>query len=344
MKTAALAPALAIVIGLLTLPAAARDTIAGVPMDGSFRAAERQATMLKIEDVGKPALAGIQRAAISSFQVQFVTKGAAGASSYEIGRPGRAGTNVVVTLVGVGAPDFQLLTDKLYNDFIADLLVMGIDVVPTEKVLAAPAYQKMAASGSPSPTDTRTKDTWSTVYAPAGLAVYGVGSTSTAVAIFAGFSAMSAAMSTMTGNQDLQKELDATLINVRLVVNFVDLKSSDSSWFGRSSGTATVGLQYSPSIVPAESFMTLHKPTVSGTLALNAPLLIDGSAFKEVKDTTSIAANIGLAVLSLAIGGGGSQTAIEKEVVAESEPYRAAVGAGLGGMREMFMARLRANR
>lgn len=340
MKTAALA----LLIGLLALPAAAKEIIAGVPMDASFNAAERQATMLNIADGGKPALQGLQRAAISSFQVQFVTKGAAGASSYEIGRSGRAGTNVVVTLTGVGAPDFQALTDKLYDDFVTDLTAMGIDVVPAAQVLAAPAYQKMAASGSPSPTDTRTKDTWSTVYAPAGLAVYGIGSTSTAVAMFAGFSAMSAVMSTMTGNLDLQKELDASLINVRLVVNFVDMKSSDSSWFGRSSGTATVGMQYSPSIVPGDSFMTVHKSTASGTLSLHAPLLINASAFKDVKDTSSVAANIGLAVLSLAIGGGGSQTAVEKEVVAESEPYRAAVGAGLGGVREMFMARLRANR
>lgn len=335
---------LALMICLLALPAAARETIAGVPMDANFKAAERQATMLNIADAGKPALAGIQRAAISSFQVQFVTKGAAGASSYEIGRTGRAGTNVVVTLVGVGAPDFQLLTDKLYDDFITDLTAMGIDVVPTEKVLAAPAYKKMAASGSQSPADTRTKDSWSTVYAPAGLGVYGIGSHSTAVAMFAGFSAASAMFGTIMGNIDLQKELDASLINVRMVVNFVDMKSSDSSWFGRSSGTATVGLQYGPSIAPADSFMTVHKPTASGTLALHAPLLIDGSAFKEVKDTSSIAANIGLAVLSLAIGGGGSQTAIEKEVVAEPEPYRAAVGAGLGAVREMFMARLRAAR
>lgn len=342
MKT--IAPVLALAVCLIALPAAARDTIAGVPMDASFKAAERQATMLNISDAGKPALSGIQRAAISSFQVQFVTKGAAGASSYEIGKSGRAGTNVVVTLVGVGAPDFQALTDKLYQDFSADLTALGIEVLPAAKVLAAPAYQKMAASGSPSPTETRTKDTWSTVYAPAGLAVYGIGSTSSAIAMFAGFSAMSAVMSTVGGNLDLQKELDASLINVRMVVNFVDMKSSDSSWFGRSSGTATVGLQYAPSVVPADSFMVVHKPNGSGTLALHAPLLINGSAFKEVKDTSSIAANIGLAVLSLAIGGGGSQTAVEKEVVAEPEPYRVAVGEGLGAVREMFIERLRVSK
>ena len=330
-------------LACMSLPLAA-ETVSGVPLDAAFKPAERQASLLKISDAGKPALAGLQKVAISSFQVEFVTKGAASASSYEIGRQGRAGTNMVVSLVGVGAADFQAMTDKLHADFVADLKALGLEVLPTEQVLAAPSYQKMAAGGSPSPASTRTKDTWSSVFAPAGLAIYGIGSVSTAMPLFAGFSAFSAVSGTIFGNVELQKELNASLINVRMVVNFVDLKSSDSSWFGRSSGTATVSGQFSPSVAPVNTFMTVYQPTVGGTLSLHAPLLIDASAFKEVKDTSSVAANIGLAVLSLAIGGGGSQTAVEKEVVADPEQYRAMVGAGIGAVREMFIERLRSSR
>ena len=79
-------------------------------------------------------------------------------------------------------------------------------------------------------------------------------------------------------------------------------------------------------------------------MALNAPLLIDGAAFKELKDTTSVAANIGLALLSAAIGKGGSASAVEKEAVADPQQYRTLVGNGLGTVREMFMQTLQSNR
>lgn len=159
--------------------------------------------------------------------------------------------------------------------------------------------------------------------------------------MFAGISAMSDVSSTMFANIELAKELDAAVIVVRLMVNFVDLKSSDPSWFGRSSGRATVRGQVAASVAAGGS-MFVQRPTTNATLTLQAPLLIDDAAFKEVKDTNSVAANIGLAMLSMAIGKGGSASAVEKEAVADRAQYRALVSAGVGSVRAMFMERLRA--
>ena len=324
------------------IPSAFAKTIEGVALDENFKPAERAASMLEIANTNSLALKDIKRVAISSFQVEFVTKGAASASSYEIGKSGRANTNVHITLVGLAQPDFQAITDQLHGEFVRDLAAMKIEVVPTELVLKAAAYQKMASSGKPSPAETRTSNTWSTVYAPAGLGVYGLGASSTTFALVGGFSAMSDVLTTMTGNLDLAKELDATLVVVRLVVNFVDMKSSNSSWFGRSSGEAKVAWEFGPSVAAKSSFMSVTSQTDTVTMTLQAPLLINGSAFKEVKDVSSIAANVGLALLSAAIGKGGSSTAIDKEAVADPEKYRAVVGAGLAAVREMFIERLRA--
>ena len=333
----------ALTFSLSALPALA-EKAEGVALDGTFKVAERAKTMLKVTNADAPGLKTIQRAAISSFQVEFVTKGAAGASSYEIGKSGSASTNLQITLVGLGQPDFQAITDQLYTEFVRDLTAMKIEVLPAERVLSSAAYKKMAASGKPSPAETRTKDTWSTVYAPQGLAVYGVGSSSSAIALLAGFSAMSDVSSTMFGNQDLAKELDAALLVVRMVVNFVDLQSSNSSFFGRSSGTATVSWKFGPSVAGQSTTMAIHHAGTQASMALNAPLLIDGAAFKELKDTTSVAANIGLALLSAAIGKGGSASAVEKEAVADPQQYRTLVGNGLGTVREMFMQTLQSNR
>ena len=245
--------------------------------------------------------------------------------------------------MGLEAADFQAITDGLHAEFERDLKALGITLLPTAQVPGSPSYQKMAASGKPAPAETRTKDTWFTVYAPAGLGVYGVGSSSSAFALLAGISAMSDVSSTMFANIELAKELDAALIVVRLVVNFVDRKSSDTSWWGRSSGSATVKASVAPSVAGGGS-MLVQRATTSATMTLQAPLMIDSAAFKELKDTSSVAANIGLAVRSLAIGKGGSASAVEKEAVADPAQYRALVAAGVGSARAMFIERRRAGR
>lgn len=158
---------------VLATPALAAK-VEAVPLNASFNPGERAATMPKVVNADAGGLKGISRAAISSFQVEFVTKGTASASSYEVGRSGSASTNLQITLVGLATPDYQAITDGLHAEFERDLDAQGVTVLPTAQVLAAPSYPKMAASGKPSPTDTHTKDTWSTVYAPAGLGVYGI--------------------------------------------------------------------------------------------------------------------------------------------------------------------------
>ena len=145
--------------------------------------------------------------AISLFQVEFVTQGAASASRYEIGREGRASSKVCYTLLGLEAADFQAITDGRHAGCERDLNGLGITVLPIARGLGSPAYQKMAASGKPAPAETRTKDTWSTVCAPAGLGLYGVGSSRNALALFAGSSAMS----------DVSKRSDGAVTGHRLL-------------------------------------------------------------------------------------------------------------------------------
>ena len=103
---------------------------------------------------------------------------------------------------------------------------------------------------------------------------------------------------------------------VRLVVNFADLKSSDSNWFGRSSGSSSVKGELALSLTTASMMQVVQPSGVAATLQLQAPLLMDAGVFTQVKDTSSITAHVGLAVLSLAIGKGGSAIAVEKEAVA----------------------------
>jgi hypothetical protein len=329
---------------LLVISAASAETISGVPLTDSFKPLDRAATMVTVSDTSKANLKDIKRVALSSFQVQFVTKGAAGASSYKIGQKGSATTNVQLTLVGLQPADFQAITDKIHADFVTDLKAMNIEVVPTEQILAAAAYKKMAATGRPAPAETRDRASWSTLYAPAGLALYGVGSSANPAGMFGILNSLSETSATMFANGELAKELDATVFVVRLVVNFVDTKSSNASWFGRSSGEAKVEWSVGPSVMAEETTLTISNPMWTTNMKLKAPLMIDGAAFKEIKDTSSIAGNVALALFSLAAGQGGSASAIDKEAIADPEKYRALVGSGVAAVREMFMARLQAGK
>jgi len=331
-------------INLALCPIASAENISSVPFTDSFKPAERASTMVTMTDASKANFKDIKRVALSGFHVQFVTKGAASASAYTIGKKGSAQTNVQLTLVGLKPDDFQAITDKLYADFVSDLKAMNIDVVPTAQILAATAYKKMAATGRPAPAETRDRTSWSSLYTPDGLALYGVGTSANPAGMFGIFNTMSEISATAFANGELSKELDATLFVVRLVVNFVDTKTSNASWLGRSSGEAKVSWAMGPSIAAEESTLNINSQGWNTVLTLKSPLMINGAAFKEVKDTSSIAANVGVALFSLAIGQGGAVSIVEKEAVADPEKYRELVGAGAGAVREMWMERFRAGK
>lgn len=330
---------------LLALAAACTaraQTVEGIVVDGQPPAAERAAAAVALGGT-QGVLKGARRVAIGSYQVEFVHKGAASASSYRIGESGRANTNVVVSLTGLAPADFQAIADAAYAQTQAELKAAGLELVPQEQVLASATYRKLT-EGASAVAETRTKDTWSMVHAPSGLKVYGEGAGSTGGLM--ALATLGQTMSAAFGQTDFSKELGAAIVNVRLVVNFVDMTSSDRSWFGRSSGESKVSWQIGPSVAPERtSFSVARFDIADGGLArltLQAPLLIDGAAFTGVKDTSSVAANVGLALLNLAIGKGGSSSAVEKEVVADPERYKALVGQGLATASALFVQRLKA--
>lgn len=327
----------------LALPGAGMAAgAAPVALNADFQPAAQAAELVSFS--GPQGLKPLQKVAISSFQVEFLTKAAASASSREIGRSGSAGVSTVISLTGVGDADFQAITDALYRDTVAELQALGLEVLPVSRVLASPAYQKMATAGGPSPYR-KSGSVSSSVYAPDGLAVYGFGVAPVrGGGLLDALSGLGAAASAIGGSIDLQKELDATLVDVRLVVGFAELQSSDRSLLERISGKAEVKAQVGPTVLAEDSRLSLQGPGGVSTFALQKPLALDGAAIAQVKDTSSVAGNIGLAVLSLAIGNGGSQRAVEKEAQADPAAFGRIVGQGLGAVRQMLLQRLKEQR
>lgn len=325
--------------------AATAQRVDGVPVDAGFQPAAQADALVALVPADTRGLADVRRVAITSFQVEFIVRGAASASSYEIGRSGTASVHTHVQLTGVGPAERQALTDQAHAQFQAALASAGYEVVPLARVLQAPSFQQLAGSGPAGPVETRGHNTWSVVHAPQGMPVYGEGAGTSSLPMLGGLGQMAQAFNQMNHLPALARELDAAPVQVRLVLHFADLRSSGlQRLFGRDA-TASVGVGISPMLVPVQSHLTVVRPGGAPLrLQLKAPLLLDGSAFAELRDTSSTAANIGLAVLSFAMGTGSSAKAQEYEAVAAPERYSTVVAAGLDAARDLLVARLAAAR
>jgi hypothetical protein len=347
-------PVLPVLAGLLlaaslattALPVLARDEPA-VALVAGAQSGELAKQVFSITDTA--ALKGLKRAALSSFQVEFVTRSGAQASTSGFASAGRSSVSAYYTLVGVSEPDFQALTDQLHADFVRDLQKMGVEVLPTERVLASAAYRKLAAGGQPSPFRKSGGGTSSVAMTPGGLAVYGAGlAAAKSDSMFGAFSALAntgAMMGAAFDSIDLAKELDATVIELRLVIDFAQLSRSDKGFLGRLSSTASVDGKVQPALLAGESTMGVQTAVTRSTVLLRNPLLFSPDAIGEMREVTSTATtagNVAAALINLAAGGKNSSSAADFEAVAVPAVYRASLAGSLGQVREMLVARLQA--
>ncbi len=337
---------LSALLAVAALPSFAADD---VKLDDKFNAAAMASTLLSSQSDGNRAVYGLKRIAIASFDVEFATKGSASASATRMGQANSNGTNnranatTYMSLGGVSDADLQAIVDQLHTDFVAQLKSAGIEVVPFDKIALAETYRKMVSGGQPSPHKKSGGNESSTVFTAEGRPVAGV-SLATGGGGLAALTNFGAITSTMFSGPDIAKELDATVINVRMNVRFVEMASSSSTLFGRISGSATVDSKVSPTIAASKTTVHIFTPQGGGAYTLEKPIQIDPAAFVGVKDVTSTgskATMVGLAVLSMALGKSDSNSIKEFEAVADPVRYRELVGGGLGQVGSMMVERLK---
>lgn len=334
---------------LLAPPAAhAKEEVTPLAVDASFNPGEAAAKGFTLADT--KALKGIQRVAVPVFAVEFIVADNVSASTSGFGAAGRSTSSVYVKLLGVGEPDFQAITEVLHQQFLADLKASGLEVVDTAKVRAAPSYAKLLASGSPAPI----KSDSSLMMSPPGLGIYGFakmggGSSGERKGLFAalsdvgaGFSAVGAIGDTM----QLGTELEASLIEVRMRVNFAQLADENKGFFGRMAGSAKASAKMFPSV--DNLMVAVQTGPQRSTLIGKHLLTLSSDAFAEVREKASTGADVAGAVavglLRLALGSKDSSSSKELEVVAEPTAYKAVVGQGLAAAGQMVVARMKAER
>jgi hypothetical protein len=333
-----------------TWPGAARAREArpdAVELGADFEASARAPQWVTASDLA--ALKGLHRVAVPQFTVEFVTSDNVTAQTSGFAAAGRASTTGYYKLVGVAEADFQKLAEQAYADLVSQLQASGLEVVPASEVQAAPTWRKLAAAGKALPSRS---DSAVTV-APPGMALYGLNSAQAATAkpgLFGALSAIGAGFGAAGASIDniaLQKELgDAALVEVALRLHFAQLDSNTKGFFGRLGSTAEVSAKVHA--VVASASLTLQSGALVSVLQLKQPLLLDPSAFAELRKEAATGADVAGAVavglLRLAIGSGDSSSSEKYEAVADNARYTDVVGKGLGSVNALFSQRLRAER
>ena len=325
----------------------AKDETTPLTVDASFNAEAASEKGFTVAD--NKALKGVKRVAVPVFAVEFIMADNVNAQTSGFGAAGRASSSLYYKLLGVGEPDFQAVTDKLYTQFLADLKASGVEVVEAAQVVAAPSYRKLVASGSPAPIKSDT----TMVMSPPGLGIYGFsrvgGGNSSSSGIFgalAGMGAGFAAVGAIGDTMALGGELDASLIEVRMRVNFVQLSDDNKGFFGRLAGSASASGKAFPSV--DNVMVGVQTGPLRSTMTLKHSLSLDTAAFAEVREKATTAGDVAGAVavglLRLAIGGKDSHSSKELEVVADPARYKDVVGAGLASATSMVVARMKSER
>ncbi len=144
----------------------------------------------------------------------------------------------------------------------------------------------------------------------------------------------------------LGTELDASLIEVRMRVSFVQLSDDNKGIFGGLAGAASATGKSFPSI--DNIMMGVQSGPMRSTVTSQHTLTLGADAFAEVREkattTGDVVGAVALGFLKLAIGSKDSSSSKELEVVAEPAAYKSVVGSGLGAAGSMLVARIKAER
>jgi hypothetical protein len=353
MKTHPISPLLLVAASLAALllataPAHAKDELTPLTVDASFNAADAAAKGFTIADA--VALKGIKRVAVPVFALEFIVADNVTATTSSFGSMGRASSSQYYKLLGVGEADFQAITDGLYVRFLDALRASGVEVLDAAQVTAAPTYAKLVASGSPAPI----KSSSTMMMSPPGLGLYGFakmggGNTSSQKSLFSAFSEVGAGFAAVGAISDtiqLGKELDASLLEVRMRVSFVKLSDNNKGFFGKLAGAASTTGKTLPSVDNVA--MSVQSGSMRSSVTMKHTLTLDGAAFADVREkaTTAgdVAGTVAVELLKLAIGSKDSSSSQEWEVVAAPDKYRQVIGDGLNTAGSMLVARLQQER
>lgn len=230
---------------------------------------------------------------IQSFRIMFQVMASATAKSSEGVRRGATSTSMAVAVTGVDLPDFQTVTDQLYNDVVASLKSKGYEIISADEAGKTEHYKDWVP---------KTGGTASYAQIPGHVMI-----TPTGYSYYVkGESKGGKEKGTLVDKSPiLSKQLDdAIILDVSIVLPFVEMETSSSGMLGFSAVKAKVDFGMETGI--AGTAGALRQNTVKfvygnagmGQAESNLPIVlkkkisVDGVfADKKFREFTSAASN-----------------------------------------------------
>jgi hypothetical protein len=282
-------------------------------------------------DAKKPsALKGAKRVAIPNFQVEFSIENSS--SAFGGGTAGSASVKSRVALVGIDGAVFQKIADDLYDKLVADLTAVGMEVLPYEKFKDNANYLKIKSKFKESGVQMRSQDGKSVFYSAHGMPMYFFGKDTH----IGGFDAIAGALTTVQPQNiepSIARDLDATLLSVRMMVDIAKQKSSGQHMMGGFASVKTTAQLNIMAQFTDYKFLTPHNGVAVVALSKH---LNSGEQIFEMKKARDY--NNDMSAL-----GGANTEKVEYVLVTTPETYSKAVNAHLNAAHAMFMSVVKDN-
>jgi hypothetical protein len=336
---------------LTTNPAQAQSTKPAIPIE---EIGADQAELSKVFNIApKSVLKGVTKIAIPFFAVETAIKTGAGIKQ-ETGT-GSVAQSVTYLLAGVPQKEMQQAVDSLYDGLVSELKVLGIEVVPPEQIIATNAY-KQAALTVTSPNKQEGNNAEALVYSAKGMALglsnsrfifnRTAGVASGAGSIGALFNAaktvgqLSSQVSDASLATAIGEELNVPVLILQVPLEFVEqVTKSQGGFFGGGSAEVHSRLRLT---VGFNSFLSVGTNKEFSSHVTITPLILSGAPVQAVKDTSSVAANVGLGLLSAALGSRSSSRMTEKTAEADPTKFVESVVQGLGKFNKIVATAVKA--
>lgn len=301
-------------------------TVAALAAESETDFKEQAARLVKVEN--PEVLPTIKRVVITSFMVDFVSELKYSKSLTGLDALIGADSDVAIRLVGSSNEQFQAIADSFYEQTVEQLQARGIEVVGREELAALPEFTELAASGvMPLPSEQDAKAGKGLFFSAKGLPLHLIDETQFITTISFGkkkeddyltfgtrFSGGFTAAQTQQLESRIAKQLDATLLKVRLTVLGGQLTPDTSFW---TSGKVTT--RAAASFV---NFVTRH-----------AFITPDGNKARVSLQETVATDEIGVLINTTSDGTKAVDTAKNVALVALNV---ASLAARLGGMRSGY--------
>jgi hypothetical protein len=264
---------------------------------------------------------------IQSFRVMFQVMASATAKSSEGVRKGATSTSMAVAITGVDVPDFQTVTDKLYNDMVASLKSKGFEILTADVAGKTEHYKEWIL---------KTGGTASYAQIPGHIMI-----TPTGYSYYVkGESKGGKEKGTFVDKSSiLSKQLDdAIILDVSMVFPFVEMETSSSGMLGFSAVKAKVDFGMETGITGTAG--ALRQNTVKfvygnagmGQAESNLPIVLkkkvsveDDFVDKKFREFTSAASNTvyGSGYYSV-VSVNNTRETVTHEAACDPEKYKAA--------------------